>query len=642
MSSVDYNLLKLIEEHRIRIHNDKVRLGCVQDSATQLCEFGNENSGECNSSKQKFQTNSKKEENKENFNLDLNDGKDDQNFPLVEPLDLSSCNGSLAKDKQAFIDKLTNSENPLTFRSDAGVNTMLRYGEFSPNNPQLRVAAAPYLGVGEYDQRRVLISKQRQADYKEHISKKNDLIKRKINNFFEQSPSESNIRYNKAVQTDIQNIHNKIVQYELHSQNPAEKELSPQPVYGDNSKMHSNRSPILSRAEHRFSSSQSAAVRPETSKPKSILSSRKTEPRDYTYSYVPSILDGFNYEDRSEFLEKERLKREVYQAELRQQIEEKRRLAALREEQERRERELENRRFEQQLLKMQEEQYREEQYRTQKNQMFRRTSEDWKMYRDEQLERSFRKHADSESSVTSLRNTKVASKPLSHYSPPVSRRVPYSFNVPSTSAFANPTNRYNSPLYDSYKQDSFSRRNFFTRSESVNRDEPRTRSNSFNRYESLSRIDSLQRQESLNLFDSLSIKDSLSRVPRRHSATQQDLSLMRRSPKSQRSDRSSCSRLDDTLPIPVLKAHSPVAKDLKHSIAIDSTKRSTDSVRKLEDRWQVPAVQRNIISHGDPTRDGQGRSILTQLGAIRLQLQKEQLRMDETLRKRGISQPKAV
>lgn len=189
----------------------------------------------------------------------------------------------------------------------------------------------------------------------------------------------------------------------------------------------------------------------------------------------------------------------------------------------------------------------------------------------------------------------MPSRQLSHYSPPVSRRVPYSFNIPSTSMFANPVNRYNSSYFDtSYKKDGSSvRRNVFSRSESLNREEPRTRSNSFNRYEtlnrheSLSRIDSLQRYDSLNRMDSLSIKDSLSRVPRRHSATQQDLSLMRRSPKSQKSDRSSCSRLDDTLPIPVLKAHSPVAKDLKNSVAVDSSRHSSDALRRLEDRWQV-------------------------------------------------------
>ncbi|KAB0804723.1 hypothetical protein PPYR_01693 [Photinus pyralis] len=625
MSYNNEDLLKLIELHKQYIYNDKRRLGCLQDTGVQHSEFGNENLCETKSEVQNFV--SKSEETKQYPDNSINkDNEVGQNFPLVEQLDLSSCNGSLAKDKQAFIDKIANSENPLSFRSDAGSgNAMLRYGEFSPNNPQLRVAAAPYLGLGEYEQRRALISKQRQADYNAHISQKNDLIKSKVDNFFVETLPSKHKSYNKAVQTDIQNIHHKLVQYELRSHNPPEKELSPQPVFTANNTMHSNRSPILSRSEHRFSSSQN--VRPETSKPKSILSSRRTESvRDYHYSYVPSILDGFSYEDRADLLEKERLKREAYQLELRQQIEEKRRLAALRDEQDRREQELENRRFEQQLLKMQEEQYREDQYRTQKNQMFRRTSEDLKMYRDDQLDRSFRKHADSESSVTSLRNTKVASRQLSHYSPPVSRRVPYSFNVPSTSTFANHPNR----------------------SESVNRDEPRSRSNSFNRYESalnrhesLSRIDSLQRQESLNRLDSLSIKDSICRVPRRHSATQQDFSLMRRSPKSQRSDRSSCSRLDDPLPIPILKAHSPVAKDLKNSIAIDSSKRSTDTVRKLEDRWQVPVVQRNIITHSDP-RDGQGRSILTQLGAIRLQLQKEQLRMDETLRKRGISQPKAV
>ncbi|XP_031329457.1 uncharacterized protein LOC116160408 isoform X2 [Photinus pyralis] len=626
MSYNNEDLLKLIELHKQYIYNDKRRLGCLQDTGVQHSEFGNENLCETKSEVQNFV--SKSEETKQYPDNSINkDNEVGQNFPLVEQLDLSSCNGSLAKDKQAFIDKIANSENPLSFRSDAGSgNAMLRYGEFSPNNPQLRVAAAPYLGLGEYEQRRALISKQRQADYNAHISQKNDLIKSKVDNFFVETLPSKHKSYNKAVQTDIQNIHHKLVQYELRSHNPPEKELSPQPVFTANNTMHSNRSPILSRSEHRFSSSQN--VRPETSKPKSILSSRRTESvRDYHYSYVPSILDGFSYEDRADLLEKERLKREAYQLELRQQIEEKRRLAALRDEQDRREQELENRRFEQQLLKMQEEQYREDQYRTQKNQMFRRTSEDLKMYRDDQLDRSFRKHADSESSVTSLRNTKVASRQLSHYSPPVSRRVPYSFNVPSTSTFANHPN---------------------SRSESVNRDEPRSRSNSFNRYESalnrhesLSRIDSLQRQESLNRLDSLSIKDSICRVPRRHSATQQDFSLMRRSPKSQRSDRSSCSRLDDPLPIPILKAHSPVAKDLKNSIAIDSSKRSTDTVRKLEDRWQVPVVQRNIITHSDP-RDGQGRSILTQLGAIRLQLQKEQLRMDETLRKRGISQPKAV
>lgn len=48
---------------------------------------------------------------------------------------------------------------------------MLRYGEYSPNNPQFRVAAAPYVGVGEYEQRKQLYLQQRSAEYQQHASK---------------------------------------------------------------------------------------------------------------------------------------------------------------------------------------------------------------------------------------------------------------------------------------------------------------------------------------------------------------------------------------------------------------------------------------------------------------------------------------
>lgn len=53
---------------------------------------------------------------------------------------------------------------------------MLRYGEYSPNNPQFRVAAAPYIGLGEYEQRKQLYLQQRKADYRQHVSKVLNLI----------------------------------------------------------------------------------------------------------------------------------------------------------------------------------------------------------------------------------------------------------------------------------------------------------------------------------------------------------------------------------------------------------------------------------------------------------------------------------
>ncbi|KYB26386.1 trichohyalin isoform X1 [Tribolium castaneum] len=554
-------------------------------------------------------------ENKENLPLNLDSSPVNQNLPLIERLDLSSNEGALEETKRAFVAISPNA---------SGGRRMLRYGEYSPNNPQLRVTAAPYLGLGEYEQRRNLLHQRRRADYLEHLSKsernfKNCLLTGNV--------------VTRAVQTDLQNIHCPLVQYETYSPG---KELN---SYISSSVMQNSRNLSPYRADQRLTS-QNALLKPEMDKPKSILSNRRTgSPRerllsDLKHSYSPSFLDGFSYQDRAEELERERIKRDNYQRELRLQIEEKRHLQAMREEQERREQELENKRLEQQLLRMQEEQAIEEQRRCRRDEQMRRHSEDL-LRRKHELQSRLRKHTESESSVSSLRNTNVASKTLSHYSPPVSRRNPYSFNIPSTSVFADmsSSSRYNPNRFDSYY-----RKDALNRMDSLNTYDTHRRYNAFSRFDSLSRIDSLNRQDTLNRLETLSIQDRLSNVQRRHSATQQDLSLIRRSPKLQR--RSSSSRFEDTLPIPVLKAHSPVAKELKNSVPFNSSR--SDAVRKLEDKWQIPAVQKNIVNHGDPLRDGQGRSILTQLGAIRMQLQKEQLRMDETLRKRGITQSKAV
>lgn len=48
------------------------------------------------------------------------------------------------------------------------------------------------------------------------------------------------------------------------------------------------------------------------------------------------------------------------------------------------------------------------------------------------------------------------------------------------------------------------------------------------------------------------------------------------------------------------------------------------------------------MNHNDSYRDRDGKSILTHLGTIRMQLRQEQERMEESLRRRGITQSKAV
>lgn len=116
--------------------------------------------------------------------------------------------------------------------------------------------------------------------------------------------------------------------------------------------------------------------------------------------------------------------------------------------------------------------------------------------------------------------------------------------------------------------------------DSLNSYDRPTKRNAFSRFDSLSRIDSLT-----DRMETLSTRDCLSDGQRRHSATQQDLSALRKSPRLQR--RGSSSRFyDDPLPIPLLKAHSPVAKELKNSVPFNSSRQS-EPMRRLEDRWQV-------------------------------------------------------
>ncbi|XP_060536319.1 trichohyalin-like isoform X4 [Cylas formicarius] len=378
-------------------------------------------------------------------------------------------------------------------------------------------------------------------------------------------------------------------------------------------------------------------------KPKSILSNRRTgSPRAryvqdlYPTSYTPTFMDGFSYSDPTEEVERERFKRERYQRDLQLQIEEKQRLQAMREEQDRRERELENKRLEQQLLRMHEEQLEEEQKRARRSELMRRHSDNMMRHKNElhMQQRSWRRHADSESGgLDTLGLGASALTPSSHYSPPILHRAPSS-NIPATSVFSESSSRYKPSCFQSSSYSSIFRKDTLNRMDSLSSyDTIPLRSNKkFERFDSLSRIDSLNQR-----LETMSVCGGLTENQRRHSATQQDLNFLQRSPRLRR--KNSSLRFEDCLPMPILKAKSPVAKELRNAIPFSSQKVvGSDAMCRMEDRWQVPAIQRNII-HSHPNSPGhQNRSnILTQLGAIRAQLQREQLRMDETLRKRGIA-----
>lgn len=632
----------------------------------------------------------------DNVYKDKQENLEFENVPsVVEPLDFRRYYElALENKKQALIDRLVNSEGPFSSRSDGAVGhtfardgtttfgpPILRRGEYSPTGYS-SLRAAPHEGLGEYEIRRGLYQERRKRDYLRHLAKKNhdtiaEVVKEPVETKHQERPKSSRSTNteisvsSKLVQTDIQNIKNElVVQYDkLRSHPSPEKELSPPRTVTDelvDAALRNKQRPY--RIDQRLTSAQNefllrgAGITASVSamdKPKSILSNRRTgSPRDRfssdlgQSSYTPTtFMDGFSYSDRGDNLERERLKRETYQHELRLQIEEKRHLHAMRDDQERRERELENKRLEQQVLRMQEEQMVEEQRRARRDDLMRRHSDDLLRRKTElhELQRPWRRHADSESANLDSLGLGTSSSPAygsggggysgSHYSPPVSRRMPpySSYNVPATSVFPD-TSRYNPSRFESssYSGGGILRKDTLKRMDSLNsydtvplRSHQRSR---FDRFDSLSRIDSLShRLETMSVRDGLS--SDLTDVQRRHSATQQDLSLLRKSPRLRR--RNSSSRFDDTLPIPVLKARSPVAKELKNAIPFSSqrTHHGSDVQRRLEDRWQIPAVQKNVLHPAESPGRG---SILTQLGSIRAQLQREQLRMDETLRRRGL------
>lgn len=85
----------------------------------------------------------------------------------------------------------------------------------------------------------------------------------------------------------------------------------------------------------------------------------------------------------------------------------------------------------------------------------------------------------------------------------------------------------------------------------------------------------------------------------------------------------------DTLPIPVLR-HSPKNYDGENE---DS--KMSEAMKKVDDKWKVPAVQKNILK-ALPNDEGKSVNILTQLGSIRRQLQLEQLKLDRMINKEDV------
>ncbi|XP_044735389.1 uncharacterized protein LOC123297698 [Chrysoperla carnea] len=101
---------------------------------------------------------------------------------------------------------------------------------------------------------------------------------------------------------------------------------------------------------------------------------------------------------------------------------------------------------------------------------------------------------------------------------------------------------------------------------------------------------------------------------------------------SRRNDTKQKTILDDSFPVPILRAQSPPNNNSKYTNIKETNTPNSPAMQQVEAKWMVPAVQKNIVKRSNLPSIGESKNVLTQLGAIRLQLQQEQLRLNQTLK----------
>lgn len=227
---------------------------------------------------------------------------------------------------------------------------MLKYGEFSPNNPKMRVTTQPYLGLGEYEGRRQYLLDERKTEYQQYAEKIKKIAEQD-NTFIKNSLKDSrpaskrrSLGIHKAVQTDIQDINTKLIQCEIPRDQsvtiPDHKIRSPR-----------NRGVTIDKVQIE---TQNNIIVPGYNKYLDKAAAKNNSPRaklmaDLQSSYFPTMLGCTAPAiDDTERLEKVR-RQEQYLAELRQQIDEKQHLLQKHKSQEKYERDLETRNLESQL-----------------------------------------------------------------------------------------------------------------------------------------------------------------------------------------------------------------------------------------------------------------------------------------------------
>uniref|UniRef100_A0A2A4JRT1 CCDC66 domain-containing protein n=2 Tax=Heliothis virescens TaxID=7102 RepID=A0A2A4JRT1_HELVI len=528
-----------------------------------------------------------------------------------------------------------------------GLPVMLKAGEYSPNNPLVRGERAPgdvLLGLGEYERRRNTLRKIRQQQYREYLDqqakkkqeakeqaererrereqkerereeRERELLQERERYSAERRrsiqyvPETTSYSTNKvdtgiqvdgfscplsvAVQTDDDHMFRLPGSNTVCELTQAERELSPRSAVAAHwqADTHCGRR----RSYGDFDERTSTLVK---------KSNRDKLTSELRHQYMPSIFDADAIQLRNLQAEKEAAeRRQFYQQELKNQILEQQRIREERKTREKMLEQAEMRRLEEQLRMLRVAQDREigkqhditaatkestTDYHSKRTELQREIEAEQRNLRAASLPHKSHQRQLQRNTNTSRSDTNPSKLPfyypsLQERNNEITDKKPYSINIPDNSIFSA-----------NYDVDSYLRRNL-----NFNKEKPKTYEKDDDSIISL--------HESKRVVEKALVhntEDKFDRPIEKEPSYKKNIENV------------------DTLPIPVLR-HSPKKQEKLE----DNTKMS-EAMKKVDDKWKVPAVQKNILK-ALPNEEGKSVNILTQLGSIRRQLQLEQLKLDK-------------
>lgn len=466
--------------------------------------------------------------------------------------------------------------------SAEATETMVRVGEFSPANPDLQAPGKALLGLGEYEERRRQLLDKKKQEYKDYLAQPRNRLQR--TDHLDQPlgrsglDGSSQLLYLPSNSGDTDRLSNAVDAATQTDSWLIENSHKEAPGHVGQSTL----------------SVVDSSLQP--------LSPREKLNMELRHHCAPCFVPRPHASQTTEQLPDARLRQLQLQEELRLQIEEKRRLEVERREQEKKEEEALQRRVAEQQARLQAEYERDEKLRREREIQKQQQIEDFQK-RQEEL------RAESEALKQEERRQKLGAPDpycLRHSSEGAKGAVNAHLAPPSEPAPVSILRGSSPPLRSPRR----------TVARPLSPPSPRA----------LIRVlegPTLPKQGA-RLEDSLPIP--LMPVAHPRSTRRSPHVSPRRSPRT--SPHRSPSRFV-TEPFPAL-AHTVSPSHHQNAVS----REPSEAMRNLEERWKVPAVQKNVCTRGTSNvQDGTG-NVLTQLGAFRRQLQMEHMRMEEKVRER--------